>query len=222
MPGGILFYGDPHGEWRTLLKACRDDRPDAVVILGDCDLDRPLSQELAPIVGAGIPIRWIHGNHDIDRPEWHDNLWGDRPGWNLHATWAVLGGRVVIGLGGVFSEKVWYPRFEAAEPIHQTRRSLLKATPAAERWRGGLPLRARDAIFPEDIDRIRQFRADILVTHEAPSAHRHGFLGIDEAAKACGARLVIHGHHHENYEGEIPGSGIRVRGLGGATVFRLQ
>jgi predicted phosphodiesterase len=38
MPDGILFYGDSHGEWRPLLKACRDERPDAVFILGDCVL----------------------------------------------------------------------------------------------------------------------------------------------------------------------------------------
>src|SRR5690625_3512358 len=34
----ILFYGDPHGNWKPLLKACADDQPDGVVILGDCDL----------------------------------------------------------------------------------------------------------------------------------------------------------------------------------------
>ncbi|MGG5819359.1 metallophosphoesterase family protein [Falsiroseomonas sp. HW251] len=222
MSGGIIFYGDPHGEWRPLLRACREERPEAVVILGDCDLDRPLSQEVAPIAEAGIPVRWIHGNHDIDRPEWHDNLWGDRPGWNLHATAATFGGRVVVGLGGVFNKMVWDVRAQDAQLSFLTRRDMLKATPPSQRWRGGLPLRARDAIFLEDIEKLQQFHADILVTHEAPSSHRHGYSDIDEAAKACRAKLVVHGHHHENYEGVIPDTDVQVRGLARATVFRLR
>ena len=92
----------------------------------------------------------------------------------------------------------------------------------AERWRGGLPLRARDAIFPEDVEKLRRFRADILVTHEAPSAHRHGFIGIDEAAKTCWVKLVIHGHHHEGYEREFPATRLRVRGLAKAEVYRFR
>src|SRR5690625_7528110 len=70
----ILFYGDPHGNWKPLLKACADDQPDGVVILGDCDLVRPLSAEVAPLLKAGIPLYWIAGNHDSDREEWFANL----------------------------------------------------------------------------------------------------------------------------------------------------
>ena len=39
---------------------------------------------------------------------------------------------------------------------------------------GGLPLRRRDAIFPEDLTALGRLRADVLVTHEAPSSHRYG------------------------------------------------
>jgi hypothetical protein len=61
----------------------------------------------------------------------------------------------------------------------------------------------------------------VLVTHEAPSCHKYGFVGIDMAAAACRARLVVHGHHHESYEARIGNDRIRVRGLGRAEVFRL-
>ena len=47
--GGILFYGDPHGEWRPLVRAVLEHRPAAVVILGDCGLDVPLRQKLASV-----------------------------------------------------------------------------------------------------------------------------------------------------------------------------
>ena len=62
----------------------------------------------------------------------------------------------------------------------------------------------------------------MLVTHEAPTCHRHGFVGIDMAAQACRARLVRHSHHHEDYAGTIPGSGVQVRGLRRAQVLRLR
>ena len=59
------------------------------------------------------------------------------------------------------------------------------------------------------------------MTHEAPTCHRHGFVGIDMAAEACRARLVVHGHHHESYTGEI-GRGTKVCGLATAEVFRVR
>ena len=62
---------------------------------------------------------------------------------------------------------------------------------------------------------------DELLMHEALSRHRHGFVGIDMAAEACRARLVIHGHHHEGAGGVLPG-GVRVRGLAIAEVLHLR
>lgn len=221
MSGGVMFYGDPHGDWKPLLRACNDERPDGVVILGDCDLALPLRQQIREVFEAAIRVRWIPGNHDTDSPEWHDRLWGDFPEGNLHARWGQVGGLIIAGLGGVFKERVWYPRFDAALPIHATRRDYLRSLPPADRWRGGLPLRVRDAIFPEDVGSLRGLRADVLVTHEAPSCHRHGFVGIDRAAEACRARLIVHGHHHEGYSAVIPGTSIQVRGLGRAEVLRL-
>ncbi|MBE7189934.1 metallophosphoesterase family protein [Jatrophihabitans endophyticus] len=149
----VVFYGDPHGEWRPLLRACQDERPDGVVILGDCDLDRPLRQQLEPLFSAGIRVRWIPGNHDVDTVEWHDRLWGDFPEGNLHGRWEQVGGLLVTGLGGIFKERVWYPLFDDAEPVLGSRRDTLRRIRPGDRWRGGLPLPMRDAIFPEDIRR---------------------------------------------------------------------
>ncbi|MGJ7567706.1 antitoxin Xre/MbcA/ParS toxin-binding domain-containing protein [Variovorax sp. GB1R11] len=36
----------------------------------------------------------------------------------------------------------------------------------------------------------------ILVAHEAPAAHPHGWQVIDELAEKLGVQLVVHGHHH--------------------------
>ena len=68
----------------------------------------------------------------------------------------------------------------------------------AERWRGGLSLRHRTSIFPSEVEVLSKQRADILVTHEGPSMHRHGFYGLDRLADAMGVRHLVHGHLHEN------------------------
>ena len=181
----VLYYGDPHGEWRPLLRSCAERPPAAIVILGDCELGMPLRQQIRPLFEAGIQVRWIPGNHDADTIEWHDRLWGDYSDGNLHARWASMAGMIVAGLGGVFKEKVWYPRVADAVPVYPDRRAYLRQVRVAERWRGGLPLSARAAIFPEDAAALGRIRADVLVTHEAPTTHKHGFVGIDAVAAAC-------------------------------------
>jgi hypothetical protein len=205
--GGTIIYGDPHGNWLPLLRACEAERPEGVVILGDCDLALPVREQIKPIFDAGIRVRWIPGNHDVDREEWHDRLWGDY--------------LIIAGLGGVFHEKVWYPRFEDAESQHASRRDFMRVLPKGDRWRNGMPLKRRSAIFPEDVRALEELRADVLVTHEAPSCHRYGFIGINKAARACRARLMVHGHHHESYRGTLP-DGTRVQGLAKAEVLRLR
>ena len=55
------------------------------------------------------------------------------------------------------------------------------------------------AIWPEDYDSLAGQRTDILVTHEAPSSHPAGNAALDALARAMGARLIVHGHHHVNY-----------------------
>jgi len=212
---GILFYGDPHGEWRPLFRAVKEHHPEAVVLLGDMDLEKPLRQQLAPVFEAGIPVRWIHGNHDVDREDWYDCLFKDYATGNIHATWASLGGMIVAGLGGIFKGKIWYPKEGSEAPDYSTRRDLLRSFPRKEHFRGGLPLNQRAAILPEDFATLRRIKADILVTHEAPSSHHHGFGAIDDLASTVRAKLVIHGHHHKAYDSKTR-DGVWVRGLGKA------
>jgi len=64
-------------------------------------------------------------------------------------------------------------------------------------------------------------RADILVAHEAPSTHTHGFAALDDLARTLRVRLVVHGHHHTSLSGVIA-DGIAVIGLGKAEVLRLR
>ena len=69
----ILFAGDPHGNFQPLIEAVRNYRPEAVVLLGDYDLERPLECYLEEIVGM-TEIWWIAGNHDFLSPDKHHNL----------------------------------------------------------------------------------------------------------------------------------------------------
>jgi hypothetical protein len=117
----------------------------------------------------------------------------------------------IAGLPGVFKPRIWHPA--DAAPSFWTRAAFLASLRPGEAWRDGLPLFHRDTIFPEDFDHLATLGCDILVTHEAPSCHPHGFAVIDVLAKTCGARLIVHGHHHQSYTAFLS-NGIGVRGLG--------
>lgn len=75
----ILFCGDPHGEFNPILQAVSLHRPDAVILLGDMTLERPLHIELAPILNQ-TQIWWIPGNHDTDSERYYDNLYSSELG----------------------------------------------------------------------------------------------------------------------------------------------
>ena len=101
--GGILFYGDPHGEWRPLVRAVLEYRPAAVVILGDCGLDVPLRQKLASVWDLVPRWRWIIGNHDVDSIAEYEFLVESHPEGDLGGKWTQLDGEIVAGLGGVYA-----------------------------------------------------------------------------------------------------------------------
>ena len=88
-------------------------------------------------------------------------------------------------------------------------------------WRGGLPLTHRSTIFPDDYERLVKQRADILVTHEAPSAHPHGFAAIDDLARSLGVKKTFHGHHHDqlDYSAERTRLGFDAFGVGFRGIF---
>ena len=216
---GIIFYGDPHARWQPLLDEYARRPARAVVLLGDCELTRPLLDVLEPIAADGCPVFWIHGNHDGGSEEQWSNLVG-APG-GLHGTVMNVGGVHLVGLGGTYAGRAWYPRQGDEEPRYRTRREWLRAIPRAERCGRLLPLKQRHIILPEDHEAFRNQQADVLVCHEAPTSHPHGFGAVDNLARNLGARVVIHGHHHRSYVGASR-DGVEVRGLGMAECWRLE
>lgn len=214
----VLFAGDPHGNFRPIVTAALKDKPKAVVLLGDHDLEVPLDQEMKLVVQAGIEVWWIRGNHDADREGWHDFLFQSAlADFDLNGRVVDIGGLRVAGLGGVFDPKVWHPSLNDGQPTYRSPESLAEALTWRQSTspgpvRNGIPLRHRSAIFWSDYEALWDQRADILVTHEAPESHRHGFRALGELAEAMGVSAIIHGHHHEANEGRTEG-GVRVIGV---------
>lgn len=226
----VLFYGDPHGDWGPLFDAVEQHDPEAVVLLGDMDLDQRLDIKLSPMLDAGIDVRWIAGNHDGDDTAWHDRLFHADRGLDkcdVNGRVEVVGGMRIAGLGGVFRGKVWNPNVHSKpDPARYTREDYVRFITQAARWRRGVPMKHRVSIFPEDFDALRKASeelggVDILVCHEAPTTHKNGFAAIDRLAHDIDARLVIHGHHHYAYEGKMS-NGVRVRGLARAEAWLLN
>ena len=208
----IFFCGDPHGEFSHIIEAATSRRPDAVILLGDMECKVPLHIELEEILKL-TDIWFIHGNHDTNTEAYYDNLFGsklcDR---NLHGRVVEIAGLKIAGLGGVFRGQVWNP-LAYPEPRFQSAKQFLSKAGKGNLWRGGLPLKHRSTIFPDVVkhqlqtNRIVKEGADILVSHEAPDLHHHGFNEITDLANVLSKpnrrRLkAFHGHHHEsiNYE----------------------
>ena len=195
----LMFFGDPHGDFEPVIAAVQRFRPEAIVLLGDLQARRPLHVELAPILDR-TEVYFIHGNHDTGSDSDYDNLFGselaDR---NLHGRIVEIAGYKIAGLGGIFRSKIWDPRRPVEEAAFFSAEALCRSMRLEERWRDGIARRHRSTIFPEDYQRLLQSPpADILVTHEAPAAHPHGWSAVDELAETLGVQLVIHGHHHRN------------------------
>lgn len=211
----ILFGGDPHGDFAPIVRAVETYSPQAVVLLGDFNLERSLEKELSAIVEK-TEVWFIPGNHDADQDHWYDHLFGSALAHrNLHGRVAEIDGKRVAGLGGVFREKIWMPPNQAKFPSHK---DLLSTCRKGERWRGGIPRKHHASIFWQEYETLWGRRADILVTHEAPSCHRFGFKVLDELAHALGANTVFHGHHHEQYSKRICNNRIVVHGVAKAGV----
>ena len=229
----ILLLGDNHGHFDHIIEAVQQHRPEAIIFLGDIEAQRPLEQELAQIMGL-TEVWWIPGNHDTDSVANHDNLFAsalaDR---NLHGRVVEIAGLKVAGLGGVFRGEVWYPdrpdapvNYESyaayqknSEPgrIHAAaqQRALRRGEMTEVKARGKL-LTHRSSIFYADWLDLQGQRADILVTHEAPSCHPNGFDAIDKLARALKVKATFHGHHHDrlNYQSQWESLGFQAHGVG--------
>lgn len=201
----LMFFGDPHGDFVPVIAAFERFQPEAIVLLGDIQARRPLQVELAPILDK-TQVWFIHGNHDTDSDADHDNLWGSELAHrNLHGRVVEIAGYQVAGLGGVFRGKIWNARRPMEAAAFASADALCRSMRPEVRWRDGIARRHRSSIFPEDyLQLLLGPPADILVTHEAPSAHLYGWQAIDELAEALGVQVVVHGHHHRDidYVGE--------------------
>lgn len=206
----ILFCGDPHGKFTPVIRAVENYSPQAVILLGDLGLERPLEQELASILDQ-TQVWFIPGNHDGNCDRWYDNLFRSKlRDRNLHGRVVEIDGKRVAGLGGVFREKIWRP---PAEPKFRSHKDLLYTSQRTDRWRGGIPRKHHVTIFWQHYKALWHKEADILVTHEAPSCHRFGFKALDDLAQALGVRSIFHGHHHEQYSTTICSNKIGVHGV---------
>jgi len=190
----ILFSGDPHGEFDHIIQRVQQSHPAAVIILGDLSLSQPFEQTFAAIWDM-TQLWYIHGNHDTDQVRYYDHLFSC-PERNLHSRVVEIDGLKVAGLGGIFRSQVWYP---PEPPRYHSRADFLAHCGKGNLWRNGLPRKHRSTIFPEDIQSLQGQQADILVSHEAPSAHPHGFQAIDDLAQSLRTTTIIHGHHHDPF-----------------------
>jgi len=204
--GPVLYCGDPHGKFRHIIEAAGHTKASAVVLLGDMEPQQPLHIELAPLIERGVPIWYIHGNHDSDKDALWLHVWGSQlADCNIHGRVVVLpNGQRLAGLGGVFRESVWYPSASAARegaPQYRTMKEHAKSTPRQDRWQGtGPPRKHWGTIYPETVDMLANMRTDVLITHESPGYHPNGFELLDTLAQSMGTNVTVHGHHHDRID----------------------
>lgn len=241
--GMIWFAGDIHGRFSHAMAALERtpmaERPRAIIFLGDLEPQGPLRQEYQPFRDAAAEPWHIHGNHDTDRQDTWQNMI-DAQERNLHGRVVTIAGVRIAGLGGIFRAEVWYPR-EGNEPAlfrsfseyerylrHASgvRRRVAKldairaeAVPGrfselANDTLTGRLRRHSSTIFPNTVEDLARQRAEVLVCHEAPSAHPHGFRAIDDLARAMGVGAVFHGHHHQDRSYPDTGNGYRIHAVG--------
>ena len=222
----IVFIGDIHQMWDRVERGLSrlKTQPKAAVILGDVQCDQPLDILAAPLLSRGIAVHWIFGNHDNDggpgmwrflTERGHNPVTAERC---LHGSIAEVEGVRIAGLGGTFRPRIWEPpapprlhgRSELPEDVRQMGRGW-----RPEHIDALVHSLGTTSIWPEDYDYLAGQRADILVTHEAPSSHPSGNAALDALARAMGVRLIVHGHHHVNYLATAP-DGLKALGVAAA------
>ena len=222
----IVFIGDIHQMWDRVERGLGGLQalPKAAVILGDVQCDKPLDTLAAPLLSRGIAVHWIFGNHDNDGGPGMWRLLTDpavnplTAGQSLHGRVVEIEGVRIAGLGGTFRPRIWEP--PDAPRLHGREELPADVRLMGRGWRPEhiealVHSLGTTSIWPEDFQHLAGQRADILVTHEAPSSHPSGNLALDNLARAMRARLIVHGHHHVNYLAEAD-DGLRALGVAAA------
>ncbi|MFP4109027.1 MAG: metallophosphoesterase [Desulfonatronovibrio sp.] len=205
----IVFIGDPHGLLDQAAAIATAEQADLAILAGDQTPEEPMD-EIMPRFPC--QVRFILGNHDTDQDRFLNNhltVWDK----NISCKIVEFGGARIAGLGGVFRGTVWHPRHEENWRFYD-RKSFLKQTRPNTRFKDWLPRKHWSTIFPEDLEILKsQGPADVLVCHQPPSSHHHGFKDIDDLAAILNVKMIIHGHHHEFYETALKNR-TKVVGLG--------
>jgi predicted phosphodiesterase len=214
----------------------RGEGPASVVLLGDIEPDEAFDKFAAPLENEGVQVWFIPGNHDSDNGTRMQHLLGSplSAARNLHGRVVNINGLRIAGLGGIFREEIWHPDAAGGEPSHTSLNEFAEKV-RAEAARQGASLHAAisaegqirthgTSIFYEDYLALHGTRADILVTHEAPSCHPKGHALIDELARSMGVSTLFHGHHHDrlDYSAHTQACGFATHGVGIRGVTRLD
>ena len=223
----LWLLGDVHSHFDHIEQAIdkASARPAAVLFLGDIEAPIPFEDCIEGILKRGVEVYWIRGNHDTDTDENWNNLQGSMHR-NIDGRVVTIDNARVAGLGGIFRGETWHPAIDDGKPAHatyeaytkwiRTNRNLkqrlskkdlvqMQDVPHRKHWdantldasRAGKLLKHHSSIFSADYERLADMKADILVTHEAPSCHPHGFKEIDLLAQMMGVKAAFHGHHHD-------------------------
>lgn len=193
----IWFVGDIHGNVSHLVRTIQAEyvHPAWIVFAGDIDIDhQPFRELLSPLKGVKSKIAFIHGNHDADSHKHWEMLHDCGDAVAISGKVVDMEGIKVAGLGGHFVGKAWKP---PADPAFEDRQSAIDYSLKYGRSGSFNPV-LNSAIFPEDIKRLSNKRADILITHEAPSCHHYGFAVLDELSRSMRVARHFHGHQHDD------------------------
>lgn len=200
---GIWFLGDVHGEFShieaALMAAQRAEvLPKWIVFLGDVEIRlKSLREVLEPLMKKYPPLRFgfIFGYHDADSYMHWECLHDCGAAIAFHAKVVDLDGVRVAGLGGNFLGRVWAP---PSPPKFRCKDEAMERGPNA--WRDGQrpSPKLNGAIYPSDFAALANQKADILITHDAPSCHQYGWRAIDQLARDLGVVRIFHAHTHDD------------------------
>jgi predicted phosphodiesterase len=228
----IWMLGDVHGNFGHVMETIErtEEIPAAVIFLGDLECQTTFSDCICDLENHGVQAYFIPGNHDTDNQENFRNLWGDAlfQERNLHGRVLEIAGCRVAGLGGVFRKRIWDPEGSDVPEIRNwkalaTAQNKLRPhrlrieDPSVEQISRDSELRKHaSTIFYDDWFNLYGQLADILVTHEAPDCHPHGFKVITGLAQSMRVKAAFHGHHHEhrNYVDRVADLGFQAYSVG--------